>query len=177
MGKDDRIQLLESIFANVNSWLTYAEAKNGALLGLNIAVICAIFALEGPIQLWNATLIVILLVATVISMFSFCPNLKSANDQQAANNRAQSSNGARAENLLFYGDIAKIESPGKYLKKLFDIYYDNLDIGQASQIEKDYVEEIWINSRITVRKYHNFRLALMLDLLACAISLIFLIVA
>ena len=39
MNDNSIVEMLETIFSNVNSWLNFAEAKNAALMAFNIAML------------------------------------------------------------------------------------------------------------------------------------------
>jgi len=59
---------------------------------------------------------------------------------------------AETDNLLFYGDIASYD-PAGYLQALYK-HCDAKD--EALPIERDYAQQIVMNSRIAVRKYEWF---------------------
>lgn len=146
--------ILKDIFENVNNWLKFAEAKNGAIIAVNSALIFGIsrIFLVNDIQnifvkLYLFIFIFLLLVSTVIALLSFVPKLdypylffskKSKND-----------------NLLYFGDIAKY-AEAEYNKKIKKIVSKSENI----ELEKFYINQIVINSKITYIKYKQFEIAI-----------------
>lgn len=171
MDKKERLESLESIFSNVSNWLSFAEAKNGALLALNIAGICGIASMNEQMSYLQLSVCLFLLVSTFILLYSFHPNTKSALENSLNEHEHQNTDSVPAKNLLFFGDIAKYPTAERYLDSLFDMYYESAQEDETFQ-EKHYAEEIWINSKITIRKYRAFRWALSIDIIACLVSIV-----
>lgn len=67
--------LLKEIFNNVNSWLTHAEAKNGAIIAFNIACLSFLWSMEGNhgAKVLNGFSCIIILLSTIMALISFFP--------------------------------------------------------------------------------------------------------
>lgn len=158
---------LRIIFENVNSWLRFAEAKNGALFAANLALVCGNLRIVCDISkshqylfsyLWVVT--GVLLISAVICLTSFVPQLKMPWFFKNPT--------SDLDNLLFFGHLAKYQ-PYVLLEKLektFEIQ------SKKSQIELNYAEQIIVNSKIAVIKYAYFKFAIWLSISAIATPLI-----
>lgn len=161
---------LKEIFSYVNNWLNFAEAKNGAIIGLNGACIIGLFSIllktDYDIQFWAKIYILItiilLILSTGFSLFSFFPMTSKLKNDQDNNNQNQS------PILLFYGDIAKFKDSRKFVMELYNSYLENSTktIEDITKLEDDYAKEIIYNSMITVRKYKYFKISLILTISA-----------
>jgi hypothetical protein len=141
---------LEKIFNNVNSWLTFAEAKNASLLALNGAGVFGLVSFLNSsdyaggqyftLYLWMV--IVFLVLGMVISLLSFSP-------------------------LIFYGDLVDYNCAKEFVIDIYKQYFEiDINEDQVKKVHLDYAEEILINSRIAVKKYRFFKWALLSDLSA-----------
>lgn len=155
---------LRYILATVNEWLKFAEAKNGALLVADIAVLVGIFSLQSEpaghrvlVQLS----IPLLIASGTSSLVSYIPQMRALSypSKKGAQKRS---------NLLFYGHIAE-HDPQSYIETLY------AESGGApsnvTPIEVGYAEQIITNSRIAVKKYRCFRVGLWLTILALLLLL------
>ena len=151
---EDRIELWERIFANVNSWLHFVEAKNAALIAFNIALMAAFMdsSLFDTCKIFGRCIIVGICLSTIVAIISFIPLNKEIKKVDK---------GDIKENLLHYAYIASLEV-NEYIKKLYMRYFEKniSNISEVPQIERDYCEEIIQNSRITIRKQRYFKIAL-----------------
>ncbi|MBR0429699.1 MAG: hypothetical protein IJK17_06420 [Lachnospiraceae bacterium] len=144
-------EFLEKEMDRVNSWLSFAEAKNAALIAFNVALLGVVNEL--PIII-KAVLVTCILASTIICMISFWPNLIGGNHF----------------NAVYYRDIAEYE--GSYEEYISSSYLDGED-----GLKNDLAEEIVINSRIALKKYKRFKVALAIDLLAIIVLLAGVIIA
>lgn len=179
------IEILKDIFENTNRWLNFAEAKNGAIIGVNglflFKSIEFLFEaindkLKAPILIVGF-IITILLLGILIELKSFFPNTSVYNDEVDC---LDSNSFHYDENviLIFYGDICKYKSSKLYLRDIYKYYLDkDIEIEELKKIELDYAKEILINSRITSYKYKLFKMGLKLNFLSIFIFYIFLIIA
>ncbi len=156
-NEKEMIDLLEKIFSNVNNWLTFAEAKNAAIIAFNIAVISALFS--GKDILGETFLFYLVNVITIISsgfaLAAFMPDM--GDDRRTVGEITEPGN------LLLYGNIAKYTKE-KYLIALYMKYFDSeKQENNLSKLELDYAGEITYNAGITVKKYKRFRCALCVD--------------
>ena len=157
---------LRYILTTVNEWLKFAEAKNGALLVADIALLFGVFRLLNEStgqKVFIYLAIFLVIVSAISSLVSFIPQLKLSSFTPRKRTEKEAS-------LIFYGHIAKYE-PQSYIKALY------AESGSApaaiASIEVDYAQQIIINSRIAVRKYLCFNVGLWLTVLA----LLFLLMA
>jgi hypothetical protein len=157
-ASDDPIAVkeLHHILALVNEWLKFAEAKNAALLIAASAVVLGVPSVAAQLQLcssWTAIyvtwLIALAALSALVAAFSLLPRtripwlLPSTPPQLPGN-------------VLFYGEIHKLD-PDTYLNSL----RSKLGLlGDPIPIERDYAEQIIVNSRITMEKYTLFSIAL-----------------
>lgn len=159
---------LKEIFSYVNSWLNFAEAKNAAIIALNGAGIIGILTMllgeDYNIQYWLRIYLIItvvlLLISTGISLFSFLPMTSKFED--SGENNSQSSI------LLFYGDIAKYKNSRQYVVTMYNDYFNESTKKQEdiTRLEDDYAKEIIYNSRVAIRKYNCFKISLILTVCA-----------
>ena len=165
---------LEEYFENqlerVNVWLSFAEAKNAAIIAFNIAVISALSEFYPTRVLVFTILIISFLTSTITSLYSFLPNTISRPQNTISN--------ATQNNLLFWGDIAKMPNTEEYIQATVQRYFSSLN-GTDFERKKieDLASEILINSRITSKKYALFRFALVVDMVSMAFVALFLIIA
>lgn len=156
-NEKEMVDELEKIFSNINSWLTFAEAKNAAIIAFNIAVIAALFS---GADILGKTLIfylinVIMVVSSGLALIAFIPNM--------SNNKKTIEVIKEQDNLLLYSHIAKYTKE-KYLIALYKKYFNSIkQESDLSKIELDYADEITYNAEITVNKYKWFRRALYVD--------------
>ncbi len=167
------VHKLESIFANVNAWLNFAEIKNAALLVFNFTVLGFLFESKVFAQ-WFITINgSILLMSVLLVLVSFIPNvgLKIFNFLKVIRliKKPESSN------LLYYEAISFYDK-NTYLKEIREKYYNiNTVTTQGNDYleqQKEYVEEIIINSKITTVKYCLFKNATILSILVVLLLLV-----
>ena len=156
----DRLQF---IYSDVSEWLSFAEAKNGALLAINGAlVVSALGLISGKVfvsrwaEYYFYSFVVLSSLSGLLSLISFLTQIeipliraRSPSDQQ--------------DNLLFYGDICDYDA-STYLKTLCSRYGFPLD--SIGPFEENLAESIVVNSRISMRKYRLFRAAVWLNVTA-----------
>lgn len=159
---------LKNIFDNVNYWLSFAEAKNGSILALGVVWVqilsdITIFTRINCI-VWHFSLFNCIL-AMLVSLFSFFPLMGKVN-------LIKKQEVSKDLNLIFYRDIASIESSDKYYHLFIDKYgcsknEDSIDLA------KDYMYEIYINSKIATNKYHMFQFSLFFQIVSVIAYFIF----
>ena len=162
---------LKEIFDNVNNWVTFAEAKNAAIIAFNVACISCIWDIEGITEIkilpyiWGLGII----VSTIMALISFVPQTGKG----ISDNEKQSD----SDNLLFFKDIAKY-SKKAYLKQIFK-QYANLELSDSDirKLEEDLADEITYNASIAIRKYKWFNRALAMDILMLVVLAIMIIIA
>ena len=150
---------LRYILTTVNEWLKFAEAKNGALLAADIALLFGVFKLLNELtgrEVFIYFAIVLVILSAISNLVSFIPQLKLSSFTPRKRTEKEAS-------LIFYGHIAKYE-PQSYVKALYA--ESGAEPAAIAQIEVDYAQQIIINSRIAVRKYLCFNVGLWLTVLA-----------
>ena len=151
---------LRLIYSDVNDWLRFAEAKNGALLATDGAlVLSALGLIDGRVFLFRwaefyfYSFVLLSSLSGLLSLISFLPQI------EIPRIRARSPSEAR-DNLLFYGDICDYDTT-TYLEALCTQYDYPLD--SVGPYEEDLAESIVVNSRISMRKYRLFRTAVWMN--------------
>ncbi len=154
---------LNKIFENVNGWLKFAEAKNGALIVLNGAIIfgiARIHAIYKPLPGWLTWYFIIasmlLIFALLICLVSYIARIKSP---QSISKRPSDAN---VPNIYFFGDLAKMTGDNilTHLK-------DKLALTDTPNLaQRDLAMQISINSRITSQKFAYFNTAVWLTIFA-----------
>ena len=75
--KNNRIEFLKDHFERINYWLSFAEAKNGALVAVNIAIMALIIDLFSYAPCLCAFILCCLTISSIICIVSFWPNLET----------------------------------------------------------------------------------------------------
>lgn len=121
--KDKKQEYLEVTNNRIYEQLSYAEAKNGVLVGLLSAMILTLLGLafdESTEKVADIILYIysgILGVSLLISLMSFFPNTDSL---------------GKKENLYFWGNVANFSDDKEYLE-FFELKKDELDNQLARQ--------------------------------------------
>ncbi|MFW5871767.1 MAG: Pycsar system effector family protein [bacterium] len=154
---------LEKIFSNVNEWLKVAEAKNAVLLSLNGAFFLSTISEFKTISLKSASILFILFfsalcIIILLLLASFIPLLtkKFLPDSKKKKN-------IQTPNLVYFGHLKNMTEED-LLNSLSDKENDDLD--KITRLEKDYANQIIINSKIAFLKYRIFSISCILDMIA-----------
>jgi hypothetical protein len=163
-------QFLDRQLERTNYWLSFAEAKNAALLAFNIAVIAFVADFQKDLPVMSTLVMFVFIIASLVCLRSFLPNDTSRPDPGPKY--------LSTDNLLFWKDIAYIEDDKKYLTRVIEQYYPATT---ANDLERkmllDFSSEIVINSRIALAKYNLFTWALRIDFIAFLLSVVMLMLA
>jgi hypothetical protein len=146
---------LRLIFTNINDWLRFAENKNGALVGADLAILFG-FTIKGFIENyvpgvpeWALSISLMLLVfSLLLALGSFLP---------IRNPVFGTPKRSKFCNVLFFGDLCKLEDR-ELLGLVAEAVGENKDT--YSGIETTYARQIIVNARIAQRKYTWFVVAL-----------------
>ena len=155
---------LRYILSTVNEWLKFAEAKNGALLGVDIAIIFGLFQIisdeisKGLIY----SAIGLTGISAISALLSFIPQLK-------APSIVPKKRGEKEANLIFYGHIANYD-PESYIKALYS--EAGTEITSKSTMELTYAHQIITNSRIALKKNRYFYIGLWLTVFGLLLLII-----
>lgn len=156
---------LKYIFANINEWLKFAEAKNAGILAINAASIIGILQANITFNtgltwcdksgFFTGLLIAIFALSSAICMYSIVPTLSrkfplynklSTNEYQTQKNTL---------NHLFFGDIAKLTN-----LQFVDLFITKNNISSAlNEAELDIAAQIVINAEIALQKFKLFNFA------------------
>lgn len=167
-ANNELLEYLEKQLEKTNYWLSFAEAKNGALIALNIALIVALSSIFDKSPICCTICIIIFILSSLFCLYAFFPNEKSKAENKEAKVKEEKLN------LLFYGDISKITTVEKFIELVRKRYNFNVKSGV---LEFDIANEIIQNSRITNKKYKLFAYAVKIDVLALIVTCIFFITA
>lgn len=177
MAKLEHEEQLNSIFVNVNEWLKFAEVKNFGLLTLNAAIVFGLIQIEFcENSIYQK---IILIVFGIFSFFSFLFSLisvfpivsKVGKNKYSKTFINKFSNWIDKEelfeNIHFYGylrSINKSEFETKFLAKV------NSTVSFTT-FEKEMVEQILFNSRISWLKYQLFKIAAFIFLMGMLLTI------
>lgn len=154
-------EMLEKVFANINYWLTFAEAKNAA----NLAFVAAVLAIVNDIQAEQCVESVCVFVvglSGLFSLLSFFPKVGSKvcmKIKKLMNNMQEPSE----KNLLFYEHIQYMTGE-QYLEKIHKEYFKQNVPNVLNKKEVDIANEIVFNASITSDKYLFFKCSVILDI-------------
>lgn len=165
---EEQHSFFEKQLERTNYWLSFAEAKNAALIAFNVAMIAFLAELttEGPV--FKTILLSLFVVSCIINMISFIPN---------TNNRVRKmkTNGFH-DNLVFWNDIATLNDEKQYIDLVVEHYFPEMAFDvDHDKLSCDLASEIIINSKIAKRKYLLFRISLVVDILSFILFVFYII--
>ena len=141
---------LKYIFANVNEWLKFAEAKHGGLIVLNAGLVIGILSSYTNIQsfIFKPTILIgiicfgLSVFLSILSQFPVTHNI-FYNKKEIQN-----------PNLYFFGHLSHFDN------QLFIDEFKKFDTGFApSKLDTDIINQILVNARITQAKFNFFKIA------------------
>lgn len=157
-GSDDLQEMLSDTLKATTDWLKFAEAKNGALIGVNLAVLVSAEKIQAAIG-WAAYFhwIAMLCIASIsIALLSVIPRVGWPLPSVGKSNRDEH------DNLMFYGDIAKY-SPGGYCSELARKFARDLTLTESWT-----ARQVAVLSDLTTQKLRFFKFAAFITLSAVA---------
>lgn len=157
MNNEDK---LLKVFANVNDWLKFAEAKNAMLIAFNGASIFGVIrlfdveAISKSSFLSNYVLFVIicLIFSAVNCLISFAPRVKIVKGIYDT---------SKIPNVLFFEYLK-----GKNNVEIYLEITGETDSSRITVFEKDIAEQIKQNSIIASRKYSHFTISVWITISA-----------
>lgn len=174
---------LDKEFAIINHWLSFAEAKNAAVIALDTALIgisTRIIVSETVFQnnwllIFIITVLALIVISLILALVSFLPIMVSEKSLiVAAYNRfinvLKHDFTKETKNYVFYRDIARLEKAEKYLEMLR--YNYSFPYFNNNQYLNDMAQEIYINSQVTVSKFIYFRLSTSILIVALGLALV-----
>lgn len=141
---------LKYIFANINEWLKFAEAKHGGLIILNSGLVVGILSSYTNIQnfIFKPTILIgiicfgISVFLSIISQFPVTQNIFY--------NKKTISN----PNLYFFGHLSHFDN------QTFIVEYKKIDTSfTPSKFDTDLINQILVNARIAQAKFGFFKFA------------------
>ena len=168
----DKLEVrLLTILAQVNAWLQFAEAKNAGLVALDVIALAAIVSILPSTEVEIAEPVaggllvssLLLVLSLAISLWSFIP--RRDRRKLASTTRSPSPG---TNNLYFYGDVCGYQP--RQLATEIATRYDRIQHYDPAlhPSHVDLASQIIANSRITVAKNNNFRVATIVALFAFA---------
>ena len=161
--RDVEVRLID-LLSRVIDWLKFAEAKNTGAVGLSSTGLGVIvtFLVAGPPapDIAGAGLAigaVTLMLSLMLAVASFLPSTNLEKLLTGARKEP-----AAADNLIFYGHIARYEPRG--LARAIAEHYFGLsgEAAEPTRFALDLAGQIVTNAQITVRKLEFFRYSLLL---------------
>ena len=145
--------MLEKILADTTNWLSFAEAKNAALIAFNgvWGAICIDKFLEcksKEIAFIYAFLCIVCIVAVIISLISFMPKMFTS-DKFEKYLKSKLKQQSVKDNMLFYGDIFKY-SPAEY----FESFQKNILKLSGNDIEKYSDDKKMFEKQLEIGRAH-----------------------
>lgn len=144
----------------------FAEAKNGALLTLNFALVMGMVAISGEDLAWQWRLYMFIVGAALglsglVAVASFLPRMTPILDDSRK----------AAGNVAFTGDIALMGS-----QSLLKTLASKMGVSEEpTQYCVDLADQAYVNARIAERKFRRFRLATWMTLSGAVIPTIWII--
>lgn len=163
------LEEIKSIFSNVNNWVTYADIKIGVLLTFDAAFLISLIERYSEISseifalfVYSIFLLIIAIIFLLLAGFPIMSNIfiKILDFP----NRKKTD-----YNLIFYKDIARLNQ-NDYINMIQKKY--NFVV---QSLEKDYLKEISINSKIATYKFLMSRISFIITILCiCIVSVLLL---
>lgn len=164
----------EKQLERTNYWLSFAEAKNAAIVALNIAFVAAWRQIFDKSSVLFLVIVVLFASSIIIGLVSFFPNLSLFSNTTTS----ASSDLSKKSNMIYFGKLAQIKSPDIYIANVLEKYFNkSINIKEVSPMVYDFAEEIIINSNIAIKKYSLFKIAVVIDIFAFSLLIIALIIA
>lgn len=162
---------LKYLFANVNDWLKFIEAKNTALIALNGAAALGLTQVVNNsikneivnyfIIYWLIPLLVLSLITSLVAITTFAHKLSGYSYVKRL----------RSKNLLYYGYISSL-TIAVFTAKLrhSQFYYNNGSPYTLTKADYLLINQIHTNSKIAFGKNRLFQYALFLSIFAVVSS-------
>lgn len=186
---DEKVNIytfLNKEFEIINHWLSFAEAKNAAIIALDTAligilgrIIISEYVPKNNCLLILMVLILILItISLILALFSFLPKFDGNSFIIKMPNKisdffkfdaGKKGKSCIEKNYIFYKNIANLENADEYLKLLKRDY--NFNYFPNDQYISDMAQEIYINSKVAVLKFSYFRWSSTVLILALVVAL------
>ncbi len=151
---------LKFIFGNINDWLKYAEAKHAGLIVFNSALIIGVLSTYKGIPnvylkiptIIGVGLLGISILCSVLSQFPVTSNLL-VRTKEILN-----------PNIYFFGDLASVK-----FNDFISEFKKSYTSFNPDSSDKNLINQILINSKITASKFKIFKIACIVTILAISI--------
>ena len=163
---------LQKQLDQVNTSLSFAEAKNIALIAFNVAMMGLLNEMYKDTKIILCITLSFIVTSSLVSILSFWPNLLSSLQK-----RNDKSNNENELNLIFFGDIAKIDNEKAFLEYTKKKYFTRDGSENTDHVIIDLASEVLINSKITKKKNNFFMIALILDIACLAVLMVVIMIA
>lgn len=178
----NRQENLHTLFSNVNEWLKFAEAKNLTLVTIVSALIIGIFQIEfnpdseliiavrtgAVFSLFVSGLIALISLSPIVSKIRKQKNTKSVTNWIATIIDEE----IVFENIHFFGYLRTLTTE-QFIKQYQEKTNDPSDF---TEFEKDLVDQILYNSRITWMKYRLSKFSIIITVTVTILGSLMLIV-
>lgn len=165
--ESEPIEALNKLLTRLDNLITFAEAKNAALLVFNTAILKGIDIDKINNSIGYKLIAIANMVSFFIALYSFKPlgnfKLETFLMFNIFKHQTQKNLDAYRLNLLYYEDIAKCRDFKQYEKFIAQRYKIDFKINEAFVI-RDYAHEIFEDARIAARKYRLFKFAMRINL-------------
>lgn len=141
---------LKYIFANINDWLKFAEAKHGGLIALNAGLVVGILSSYTNIQnfIYKPT-ILIAIICFGISVF-----LSIISQFPVTQNILFNKKTVQNPNLYFFGHLSHFDN------QTFIDEFKKTDMSfTPSKLDTDLINQILVNAEIAQAKFSFFKFA------------------
>ncbi len=141
---------LKYIFANINEWLKFAEAKHGGLVVLNAGLVVGILSSYSNIQNFtNKTTLLVGMICFGISVF-----ISIISQFPVTQNLFYNKKDIQNPNFYFFGHLSHLDSNS------FISEYQKIDTDfEPNKFDNDLINQILVNSRIANSKFNLFKIA------------------
>lgn len=170
---------LKEIFENVNNWLSFAEAKNAALVALESTIIIGFITSDifKTYTMFISIIICICSFALLISLYSFIPSIGNKTNK-IIQYLVKLDKQNISKNMILFSYIAQYEEDQEGIKKYLEDIKREYEIScEIKQEHKDLAGEIIYNSKLAVKKYKLFGFSLKIILGLIFVLIIGIIIA
>jgi len=142
---------LKYIFANINDWVKFAEAKHGGFLVFNVGLIIGVLSSHSniynfifkPAMLIGIICFGISVIMSIISLFPVTQNI--------FNNKKKI---IQSPNLYFFGHLSRLDNQS------FIDEYKMIDTNfTPSKFDTDLINQILVNARVAQSKFMFFKIS------------------
>lgn len=146
---------IKDIFTNINNWLTYADVKIGVLLTFDVTVLFGIIQYQKYFGNLFRVDIILLIISIIILLVSVVPLIYDLPRLHKILSFRFMKKNAISKNCIYFMNIAT-RSEDEFVNLIKQRY----QFIELDDLAKDYLSEIYENSKIVSIKNSFFRLAI-----------------